>query len=278
MQTLAYRKVADVTDGVPWIVETAFAGCPNAESRRLITGVNWSPGIVNSESNILRYFRDTSRRTGDNSFAERSPSSTRRPLLDEHDQLAVIRGLRDGSRAAWTALYDRYCADVWRYVGRLMGTQPADIADVVQETFLAAARSARQFDASRGTLWSWLAGIAHHQAAAHWRRSERTARLRALAEAGAVELRHWLDGDESPHDVCERRETGDLVRAVLSQLPADYAALLSAKYLDDQSLDDLARRFGSSVEAIKSKLARARREFRAKFESLSRESTPSVRE
>lgn len=51
MKTFEYRKAMGDSDGVPWLIETAFAwrgdnggasGC-----RRLITGVNWSPGIVN---------------------------------------------------------------------------------------------------------------------------------------------------------------------------------------------------------------------------------------
>ena len=47
MESFDYRKVIDTTDGVPWVVETAFGWCPEAESRRLVTGVNWSPGIIN---------------------------------------------------------------------------------------------------------------------------------------------------------------------------------------------------------------------------------------
>ena len=47
METFDYRRVTQVEDDVPWIVETAFAWCPNARERRLVTGVNWSPGIVN---------------------------------------------------------------------------------------------------------------------------------------------------------------------------------------------------------------------------------------
>lgn len=47
MESFEYRKVTDTTDGVPWVVETAFGWCPETESRRLITGVNWSPGIIN---------------------------------------------------------------------------------------------------------------------------------------------------------------------------------------------------------------------------------------
>lgn len=42
-----YRKVADVTDGIPWVVEVAFAWSPTSTERRLVTGVNWSPGILN---------------------------------------------------------------------------------------------------------------------------------------------------------------------------------------------------------------------------------------
>ncbi|MEE9249653.1 MAG: ATP-binding protein [Alphaproteobacteria bacterium] len=47
MESFDYRKVVDTTDGVPWVVETAFGWCPEGESRRLVTGVNWSPGIIN---------------------------------------------------------------------------------------------------------------------------------------------------------------------------------------------------------------------------------------
>lgn len=199
-------------------------------------------------------------------------------MLDEQNQLAVIRGLREGSRDAWTALFDAYSEDVWRYVGRLIGGQSSDVADVVQETFLAAARGARQFDANRGSLWSWLAGIAHHQAAMQRRRSGKSERLRTLAETGAINLRTWWDRAEAVDEIWERQELVELVRGLLAELSADYAALLTAKYLDEQSLDVLAIRFGSSVEAIKSKLARARREFRDKFESLTRGPTPAVRE
>jgi RNA polymerase sigma-70 factor (ECF subfamily) len=196
-------------------------------------------------------------------------------LLDEPDQLAVIRGLRDGRRDAWIALYDGYSADVWRYVGRLLGGQAADVGDVVQEVFLAAARGARQFDETRGSLWSWLAGIAHHQVAAHRRKSGQAERLRSLVEAGTIDLRQWWDTSEAADEIWERHELADLVRGVLAELSADYSALLTAKYLDEQSLEQLAVRFGGSVEAIKSKLARARREFREKFESVTREPTPA---
>lgn len=191
-------------------------------------------------------------------------------MPSDYDEQAVLCKLRDGDRHAWTALYDRYSGDVWRYVARLIGADAAAVADVVQEVFLAAARGARRFDSNRGTPWAWLAGIAHHQTAAYWRERGRAARLQALLESGQADLRRLLDGAEAVDDLLERRELVDLVRYVLAELPADYAVLLMAKYQEDRSLEALAEQFGGTVESVKSKLARARREFRAKFAVLSR--------
>jgi hypothetical protein len=47
MATFQYKQVKSTTAGLPWVIEAAFAWCPDLISRRLITGVNWSPGILN---------------------------------------------------------------------------------------------------------------------------------------------------------------------------------------------------------------------------------------
>jgi DNA topoisomerase VI subunit B len=47
MESFQYRKASGERDGVPWVLETAFAWRPEATDRRIITGVNWSPGILN---------------------------------------------------------------------------------------------------------------------------------------------------------------------------------------------------------------------------------------
>jgi DNA topoisomerase VI subunit B len=47
MGSFKYRKAEGMTGAAPWVIEAAFAWCPDATGRRLITGVNWSPGIIN---------------------------------------------------------------------------------------------------------------------------------------------------------------------------------------------------------------------------------------
>ena len=48
-ETFRYQKAFGKTDGLPWVVETAFGWRPNLnlDSRRIIVGVNWSVGLGN---------------------------------------------------------------------------------------------------------------------------------------------------------------------------------------------------------------------------------------
>jgi DNA topoisomerase VI subunit B len=55
MESFQCKRIMDVGDGVPWIIETAFGWCPEADGRRLVTGVNWSPGIVNPFRELGRF-------------------------------------------------------------------------------------------------------------------------------------------------------------------------------------------------------------------------------
>jgi RNA polymerase sigma-70 factor (ECF subfamily) len=189
--------------------------------------------------------------------------------MDEQQERVVVQGLRAGKTEAWQALYEAYAERVWRSVARLLGPNPADVADVVQETLLAAARSAATFDPERGALWLWLWGIARRQVALHLRKQQRHERLRqagAWLAASNGRLLRWLDGHEpSPPEALVAAELVTLVRATLTELPEDYETVLTAKYLDGDSVEVIARRERSSEAAVRSRLARARQAFRLAF-------------
>src|SRR5689334_16886337 len=108
-------------------------------------------------------------------------ASRDRTVIDVHDEQDLSRRLRAGSAPAWQALYDAHAEPVWRLVARWLGPNAADVADVVQETFLAAARSAGTYHPDRGSVWNWLCGIARRHVALHYRKQERQARLKAAA-------------------------------------------------------------------------------------------------
>jgi len=182
--------------------------------------------------------------------------------MDDDLERQVALGLREGRPDAWRTLYDAYAERVWRAVARRMGPCAADVADVVQETFLAAARSARTYDPQRAPLWAWLWGIARLHIALHYRKTERRDQVHSARARREVE--GWLNG--RPTDPLEAAELAVLVRATLVELPADYELLLTAKYLDGESVDAIAARERCTPVAVRSKLARARQAFREAFE------------
>ena len=56
MESFQYHKQTGVTDDLPWVIEMAFGWVPrDGAARRLVTGVNWSPGILNPFRQLGRF-------------------------------------------------------------------------------------------------------------------------------------------------------------------------------------------------------------------------------
>lgn len=158
-------------------------------------------------------------------------------------------------------MVDEYGPRVWSYVARVSGADAATVADTVQEVFLAAASRLSSYRPEDGALVAWLLGIAHRQTALHWRRQERRQRLkRAAEEGGTLALLQDLQVTET-----ERRETADAVRLVVARMPEQPAALLIGRYLEERSTAELAKDFGITEQAVRSRLVRARERFRELF-------------
>jgi RNA polymerase sigma-70 factor (ECF subfamily) len=192
--------------------------------------------------------------------------------MDQFIHAEIAQGLKQGSCSAWFKLYELYAEQLWRNVARLMYCDPVSVADVVQETFLVAARSARNFDHRRGSLWVWLWTIAQRQVALHYRREKaKAARVKAQQWWCSLDGQKadWIDGREKPPaEVLETDEMATLVRHTLAELPAEYQMLLTSKYIDGVAVEQIAEQISSSSEAVRSKLARARKAFRRVFRKL----------
>jgi RNA polymerase sigma-70 factor (ECF subfamily) len=188
--------------------------------------------------------------------------------MDDQREREIALGLREGRPDAWHALYDEFAPNVWQAVSRWLGPRHAEIADIVQETFMAAAGAARQYDDRRGSLARWLGGIARNKIALFFRKQKRHERLDAGPDgaAAAGRLLLWLEDREfDPAAALEAVELAGFVRATLTALPGDYETLLVAKYVDGESVEQIAVAEQSTPVAVRSKLARARQAFREHF-------------
>ncbi len=163
-------------------------------------------------------------------------------------------------RKATAEFVSRFADGIYAYVHSRLLPRRDLVDDLVQEVFLAAWENLQQY---RGTspLQAWLMGIARHKVEDHYR-----ARLRA---PGAIDD---LDGDSEVlasfpdfESLLEQEQVRKNTWRVMSGLPEQYRLALIWRYWEKASARDMAAKTGKTEKAIERLLARARAEFRERW-------------
>lgn len=159
------------------------------------------------------------------------------------------------------ALYDRYFAEIHRYVAGRLGTQTAD--DLTAEIFLAAFHGRARFDAHRGVVRGWLYGIATNVVAQH-RRSE-SRQLQTLRRTAAEDA---VDAVDAGHeDLVARRLTAagvqEQLASALGAIPDADRDVLVLLALAELSYEEIAQALDIPPGTVGSRLNRARKKLRA---------------
>jgi RNA polymerase sigma-70 factor, ECF subfamily len=169
---------------------------------------------------------------------------------DTTTELALVRAARQGDPAAWGVLVQRCYPAVLTYLRWRCANQLDAVDDVMQETWMNAARVLRQFDPTRGGLTAWVCGLAANSVRRHWRRSKQSVRRR-------VPIPEDVEGAAEPDP-----PDAEWVAAVLHQLSETDETLLRWKYYEGCAVQEIATRLGKSTKAVESALTRAREAFR----------------
>jgi len=162
--------------------------------------------------------------------------------------IELVNRIRAGDSAALAELYARYLPVIWRYVLAHLHPDESAARDAVSETFLAAMRALH--DPARGSVAGWLMGIARHKI-------NDARRRRSLSE-----LPDSLVVESDPAEPITRQETRDAVTRIMLALEDEQRLALEWKYLDGNSVRDIAARLGRTEKAAEALLFRARDEFR----------------
>jgi RNA polymerase sigma-70 factor, ECF subfamily len=175
-------------------------------------------------------------------------------VVTDREQLPVTQA-RAGDPAAWEVLFRRYQMPLYAYVVELVRDQQASL-DVVQETFVSAVRHIRSLR-DDGRFGAWLFGIAHQKCIQLWRRRDREA-MGAENLIGA-----WPEQvQEDPGALLVQQEQEAEFMKLLDELPAPHRSVLLLHFLEDFSLDEIARITGSQLGTVKSRMHYAKLAFR----------------
>jgi RNA polymerase sigma-70 factor (ECF subfamily) len=168
----------------------------------------------------------------------------------------LLRRMAAGDEQAFTALYQRRQAGIYRFALQMSGSEPI-AEDVTQEVFLLLIRETSTYDPARGSVQSFLLGVARNYV------------LRLLErDRGGVPLECEIEQPPAEVDIVgnlARDEMVESVRQAVLALPPHYREVVVLCDLEEMDYAQAAGVLGCAVGTVRSRLHRARGLLMEKF-------------
>jgi RNA polymerase sigma-70 factor (ECF subfamily) len=190
----------------------------------------------------------------------------RRPVTEPSarelsDDEALVSAARDGNRAAFGRLYDRYARMVH---GVLLAKVPTgEVDDLVQDVFLKALRRLSTLRDGR-SFGAWLAAISRNLANDYYRHS-----LPEGREAEEISEKVIERGNNA-----EQQSPGAAVLFAIRSLPDAYRETLILRLVEGMTGPEIAARTGLTHGSVRVNLHRGMQQLRAKLDPIPGRSAP----
>lgn len=167
------------------------------------------------------------------------------------DARLVLRMAR-GDREAFAGLYDRFSRPLYTTALRILGDE-REAEDVLQEIFLDLWRRAREFDRSRGSVFSWAVTLTRNRSIDRVRMRRRRGDL--LARSAPEDLGYGSPADAATARL-EDKEQAALVRAALQSLPEEQQQALHLAFFGGLTQQEIAERLAAPLGTVKARIRR----------------------
>ncbi|MEM7199086.1 MAG: sigma-70 family RNA polymerase sigma factor [Planctomycetota bacterium] len=167
----------------------------------------------------------------------------------------------DGDPEAFRSVFRHAAPHVMR-VARSLGLDAGHTDDLVQETFLFAARNADRFDAHR-PLVPWLCGVAYRIGLDARRRDQRQRRF--VGELDEPDTVAASAGQPEGVPSLEASELTAILEQTLQDLDEPYRQVLAAHLRECRSPTEIARRIGRSPSTVRTQIHRGLQQLRGRL-------------
>jgi RNA polymerase sigma-70 factor, ECF subfamily len=164
----------------------------------------------------------------------------------------LVKRMQEGDEEAFLQIYRRLHQDIFRFVLQMSGSRSI-AEDVTQETFLFLVKDPGRFSPRRGTLSSFLYGVARNLLR---RRRRQEAPLTRLEEEEILNGQDRGSGDALLD--LGKKEAIQRVRRAIESLPEHYREAVVLCELHEKSYEEAAGILGCAVGTVRSRLHRAR--------------------
>ena len=176
----------------------------------------------------------------------------------ERSDCELLQLVRGGDPNALAVLYQRRQKGIYRFALQMSGS--TSIAeDITQEVFLVLIHDNSNFDESRGSLNSFLLGVARNHVLRRLQRERFYSPLETNdSGVGDPILPQALVTSDGPLDELSRTEIIESVRRAVLALPERYREVVVLCDLQELSYAETAAVLGCAVGTVRSRLHRAR--------------------
>ena len=181
-------------------------------------------------------------------------------------QYLLVDGKHAAPGAIWApedfeAAFREHFGPVYRFIARRVGTALAE--DLAAEAFAIAYRRRAAYEPSRGSLRSWLYGIATNVVRGHWRDEQQLleldARIAPDSPRGSVQFADAADERVIVASLAPR------IAGALAALNSEQRDVLLLHAWADLSHEEIAAALGIAQGTARSRLSRARAALRAQL-------------
>jgi RNA polymerase sigma-70 factor (ECF subfamily) len=182
---------------------------------------------------------------------------------DEH----LLAAARAGDRQALETLLERHQEQVYRF-GMKMCRDPEDAKDVLQDTLLAMARGVRDFRGA-SSLSTWLYTIARSFCIKKRRRAKSVPEEeRSLDADVAGDAKQLASPGAGPDEALAAKRVEHALERAITSLDPMYREVLLLRDVEGLTAPEVAEVLGVTVQAVKSRLHRARLSVRERVAPL----------
>lgn len=176
------------------------------------------------------------------------------------DELQILEAVKAGDNRAFELIVKKYQNQVANLVYMVMGRRN-DVEDITQEIFIKVYKSISKFE-PRVSLFGWIYRITINLCIDRMRKEKfkRLLSLDFLTEDIIYKRKDNLSDD--PLKSILRNEKKNIVYNALQHLSPEYRAVLTLREYQDLSYSEIAEVLGLTVEAVKSRIFRARKEMK----------------
>jgi RNA polymerase sigma-70 factor, ECF subfamily len=186
------------------------------------------------------------------------PSTTNVDTTAATDDLQLVAAVLCRDRKATAEFVSLHADGIYAFVWNRLLPRTELVEDIVQDVFLAALDSLSKFQGT-SSLRSWLLGIARHKVEDCYR-----ARLRESLPIDEDEA-ELLPVEPELDEYIDRERLAQKVWQVLKSLPEAYCLALLWRYWENRSACEMAAQTGRTEKAVERLLARAREQFKRRW-------------